>query len=254
MKKKKVLFILGLCFLLILAAGCARTAELDFEEPDSDYWDGENAKYVNVKVNYSAYGIEDQDWDNWMLEDPMFFLGPEQKQQVQPEYFDGEVRLKVPQDTKDLYIVPGEINLIAKGEEWEVPLNQEYPIQTEFFSIKGVQIPELTNWNANRAADNLDEGILLCVYLVSDTKQYPEHATLYYEGKPCPSRGIYSEGDSEESVKFMCYKYVMPDLYTASMVMKFGTLKYSVMKTKVTAEKATYACDDKTITLHVIEE
>ncbi len=75
MKKNKGLFILGLCFLLILAAGCARTTELDFEEPDSDYWDGENAKYVNVKVNYSAYGIEEQDWDNWMLEDPMFFFG-----------------------------------------------------------------------------------------------------------------------------------------------------------------------------------
>ena len=161
--------------------------------------------------------------------------------------------LKVPADTGDLYVLPPKIELIQKMEEQLIPLNQDYPIQTEYFNVVSAYIPELTDWNPVPDPNYSTDSIVISVYLTSETEQYPEFLSLRYDGKSYPFQGSQWESDDNRSIRYLCHQCEMPDLYTAAMAIKYGTLRYSKLRSFITAVDATYECDDKTVTIHELK-
>lgn len=251
-KNRRLIMILALSICSVFCAeGCGRNIEIDSGALGLPYWDGEDAKYVSVSVNCSAYGRWNEDWQDMFA--PQFFLDESKSMEVIGDSDYHTYTLKVPADTGDLYVLPPKIELIQKMEEQLIPLNQDYPIQTEYFNVISAYIPELTDWNPVLDPNYSTDSIVISVYLTSGTEQYPEFLSLRYDGKSYPFQGSQWESDDNRSIRYLCHQCEMPDLYTAAMAIKYGTLRYSKLRSFITAVDATYECDDKTVTIHELE-
>lgn len=237
--------ILLLGFLVLMLSGCARYMPVD--SGTLPYWDGEDATYINVTENLSAYGIRGKDYSNISYSVTRFFLDLDEKTEVVGNGNYNTWKLKVPIGTTDIYVHPLHITTLSEIEEQQILLDQEFPIQTDYFSVISISIPNLTDNNI------YDERIRLAINLVSEVNQYPENLTLLYDEKSYSFSSFSAEVDDDGYVAYLHLKCEMPDLYTASMAMKYGTLKYSKLQTIVPGDKAVYTCDDESITLHIIE-
>ncbi len=224
--------------------------EIDPEALKPPYWDGEDAKYVSVSVDCSAYGRWNKDWQDMLV--PRFFLEEDEIMAVIEDGSYHQYNLKVPEDTRDLYVIPPKIRLLQNLEEQLISLDQDYPIQTEYFNVVSAYVPELINWNPMPDPNFSPESVILRVYMTSGTEQYPYFLSLIYDGKTYPFRGTSWEGDGNSVIRYICYHCEMPDLYTAAMGMKYGSLRYSKLQTFVLADEAVYTCNDETINVHII--
>lgn len=266
MKRKRVLAVLILVVAVfsVFANGCAGNAEpdMDPDEWESDYSDKGPTKEIRITVDnsaYRAYDFEEWNFDSVLMIEE-FFLDPEKNRDVFPEEMVDNTDpikttylLKVPEDTKDLYIVPQEISKLEEKAEQEISLEQGYPIHTDYFTVLSVNDPEMTGWSDLPGTGSTWDCIGVRVNLASEIYQFPKDLEFRYNGKSFPSSGGGFQEDPEKPVIYRHYWFELPDLYTAAMAMKFGTLQYSKLETRISAKEATYACDDKTITLHVLE-
>jgi hypothetical protein len=149
---------------IFLLTGCGKMHDVTKEEAALNYWDGEDATYIDVSLDYSAYGKWHTDWIDWYM--PTFYLDEEQQTEVVGEGTDQTYHLKVPSDIKYLYVKPPTIAVISELEDQSIALNQEFPIKTEYFDIVAANIPQLVNQNHDQ------DSIKIAVYLISETNQY----------------------------------------------------------------------------------
>ncbi len=249
MKKRNwFLIIVSFCIvgIILLLVGCSRYAPSDPETAPQPYWDGKDADYINVTESLSAYGKSGQDYSPISYYATRFFLDQDKSTEVVGNASNSTWELKVPKGTKDIYVHPRTVTLLAELGEQRISLEQEYPIQTDYFSIVSIYIPQLAGKYP------YEKSILLEMNIVSETNQYPDQVNIVYEGNKYRFSGFTAKGDGG-IVSYLLLKCEIPDLYTASMVMKYGTLQYSKLQTIVPGDKAVYTCDDETIELHILE-
>jgi hypothetical protein len=229
---------------IFLLTGCGKMHDVTKEEAALNYWDGEDATYIDVSLDYSAYGKWHTDWIDWYM--PTFYLDEEQQTEVVGEGTDQTYHLKVPSDIKYLYVKPPTIAVISELEDQSIALNQEFPIKTEYFDIVAANIPQLVNQNHDQ------DSIKIAVYLISETNQYPKSISLRYNGKSYRFSGTEKMMDDYGNPEYICYTCEMPDLYTAAMALKYGSLYYFKLLNIVSADKVIYKCTNSTIRLEVI--
>ncbi len=242
-RKNVLLLVIGCVFL---AAGCGRAS---FVEPETivpiPEWNGEDGKEISVTVNCSAYGRWREAWDDWYP--PTFYIEPGEQTAFMLDGNYHTHNMRVPLETKELYVSPPRIALISELEEQLIPLNQEFPIQTEYFSVINADIPKLTEWNSE------EKDIKVVVFLKSDNDQYPDFLSLRYDKKSYAFHGTSWEGDETGKPQYMSYICEMPDLYTAAMALKYGNLRYSKLLSIISAEDAVYECSDESVEIHLIK-
>lgn len=244
MKRISILFIIWLCLAgSLLLSGCRRVYPTPPDFPPDNYWDGEDAEYVTVKPDCSAYGIWDRDW---RLQEIEYYLDPNKETLVRGEMENYVWTLKVPKGTTDLYACPL-IALYQETEEQVIPLDQDYPIQTDCFSVEGVAVPELVEGRKNK------DDLTVEVFVIPKNNQYPRFLNLYYNGLLHRFNGRNTNYDDSGNVMNLTYKCRMPDLNTAAMAMKYGSLQYHTLETMVPALDATFSCIDGSVTVHIIE-
>ena len=247
--KRKTVFLNTLVLLmgsiLFLLSACARHVPIGPNEEPLPYWTGEDGIYIDVRENLSAYGIRGKDYSNMIYRAPQFFVDSERKTEVVGNMGNNTWKLWVPAGTKDIYVLPPQIALITKMEEQQIPLDQVFPIQTDYFSVVGISIPKLAGKYP------YEKRLLIEVCLSSESNQYPERLNLIYDGIRYRFSGI-SAHESEDKWSYIIFKCEMPDLNTAAMAMKYGSLQYSELQTIVLAEEAVYTCSDETINIHII--
>lgn len=83
-------------------------------------------------------------------------------------------------------------------------------------------------WNHDR--DNIE----IAVFLISENKQYLDYLYLRYDGKNYPLSGRGWASNDSDQTEYICYTFVMPDLYTAAMVLKYGFLHYTRLQKIIT--------------------
>ena len=238
---KTIVFFMG--SILFLLSSCARLAPVDPDEGTLPYWTGEDGVYFEVIQNLSAYGKSGKDY-SMIYCGPQFFVDPERETEVVGDMGNNVWKLWVPEGTKDIYVLPPQIALITEMEEQQIPLDQKFPIQTDYYSVIGVSLPKL------EGKQPYEKRLLMEVHLISETNQYPERLILIYDGIRYRFSGISAQRDGDQwSITFNCE---MPDLYTAAMAMKYGSLQYSKLQTIVWADKAVYTCKDEKINVHII--
>lgn len=237
--------ILILCLTIIfLLTGCGKMYDSTIEESSLNYWDGEDATYIDVSLDYSAYGKWHTDWMDWYP--PTFYLDEERQTEVVGEGADQTYHLKVPSDIKHLYIKPPTVAVISELGDCSIALNQEFPIKTEYFDIVAANIPQLVDQNHDQ------DSIKIAIYLVSKTNQYPKSISLRYNEKSYRFSGSEGIGDDYGNPEYICYTCEMPDLYTAAMALKHGSLYYFKLLDIVSANEVIYKCSSSTIRLEVI--
>ena len=229
---------------IFLLTGCGKMHDVTKEEAALNYWDGEDATYIDVSLDYSAYGKWHTDWIDWYM--PTFYLDEEQQTEVVGEGTDQTYHLKVPSDIKYLYVKPPTIAVISELEDQSIALNQEFPIKTEYFDIVAANIPQLVNQNHDQ------DSIKIAVYLISETNQYPKSISLRYNGKSYRFSGTEKMVGEYGNPEYICFTCEMPDLYTAAMALKYGSLYYFKLLNIVSADKVIYRCTNSTIKLEVI--
>ncbi len=231
--------------VIFLLAGCGEMYDSTMKESTINYWDGEDAIYIDVSLDYSAYGKWHRDWIDWYT--PTFYLDEEQQIAIVGEGSDQTYHLKVPADTRNLYVKPPIVAVISELEDQSIALNQEFPIKTAYFDIIAANIPQLVNQNHGQDSIKID------VYLVSKTNQYPKSISLRYNEKSYRFSGSEGMWDDYGNLKYICYTCEMPDLYTAAMVLKYGSLYYFKLFNIVSADEVIYKCTDSAIKLEVIK-
>lgn len=245
MKRALRTVIIFTVFISIILTGCAGSVPVGSIEGKLSYWTGEDGIYVDVRQNLSAYGIRDQDY-SMMFFSPHFYVDEDRTMEVVGPASNNTWKLWVPKGTTDIYVVPPRIALLDKVGEQQISLDQDYPIQVESFSIAGSFIPKLVGLEPN------DNKIRLQLFLVSEGSQYPEGPNLLYGGKRYRLSRFSAKLDEEDNVVYISVSCEMPDLYTASMAMAFGSIQYSTLQTIIPADEAVYTCDEESIKIHII--
>ena len=248
MKRNKIflnIIVVLMGSILSLLSACSRYSPVDPDEGTLPYWTGEDGVYVEVTQNLSAYGKSGQDYSNMIYSGPQFFVDPKKETEVVGDMGNNVWKLWVPEGTKDIYVLPPQIALITEMEEQQIPLDQTFPVQTDNFSVIGISIPKL------EGKQPYEKRLLIEVCLTSETNQYPERLNLIYDGirYRFSGKSAHGDGDKWDYIIFNCE---MPDLYTAAMAMKYGSLQYSKLQTIVWADKAVYTCKDEKINVHLI--
>ena len=245
MKRLRYLLII-LCFVTwgLLLIGCRRVSPTPPDFPPDNYWDGEDAEYVTIKPDCTAYGIRDK---NWRLQGIEFYLDPNKETRVRGEMENYVWKLKVPKGTTDLYAYPL-IVIYQDIEEQMITLDQDYPILTDCFSIESVVIPQLVE--GKKAKDDLT----LEVVMIPKDNQYPKLLSLYYNDRIYGFNGRSMNNDDSGIVMNVTYRYTMPDLNTAANAMKYGTLQYHTLESLIPAVDTTFTCIEETIEVHILDE
>lgn len=228
-----------------LLAGCGKMYDSTIKKSSLNYWDGDDAIYIDVSLDYSAYGKWYTDWIDWYT--PNFYLDEDQQTEVVGEGADQTYHLKVPSNINFLYVKAPAVAVISELEDQSIALNQKFPINAEYFDIVAANIPQLVNQTHGH------DSIKIAVYLVSKTNQYPKSISLRYNGKSYRFSGSERMGDDYRNPEYICYTCEMPDLYTAAMALKYGSLYYFKLLNIVSADEVIYKCSDSTIRLEVIE-
>lgn len=247
-------FIIGFIYALICAVGCGRIPTMDPAVTDSAGLEEEDAKYVKVTTDYSPYSKRVVDWKT--RQGPLFYLDPQKEvpaEITEVSFYTNKVR--IPSDIYDLYVEPPRILLTEEVEEQTISLDQAFPIETEYFTITSADIPQLLGEAGRTYPQAWMGGVIIRVTLTSETERYPGLLSLRWEDKVYSPRGISSEALEERDtyVQFQSYYWEVPDLYTASMVIKNGTVSYTELQKVIKAEEASYICDDPAVTVHVLE-
>lgn len=246
MKRISLLFIIWLCLTSsLLFSGCRQVPPMPPNIPSDNYWDGEDAEYVTIKLDGSAYGSKGKDW-MLLQEIDMFYLDSNRETRIIGEMENYVWKLKVPKGTTEIYASPL-IVLYQETEEQLIPLDQDYPIQTDCFSVEGVVIPELVEGKKHK------DDLTIEVFVIPENNQYPRFLNLYYNGILHRFNGRNTNYDDSGNVINLTYKCRMANLNTAAMAMKYGSLQYHTLETIVPALDATFSCIDGSVTVHIIE-
>lgn len=226
-----------------LLGGCRRVSPILPDFPPDNYWDGEDAEYITVKADCSAYGIRDK---NWRLQGVEFYLDPNKGTQIRGEMGNYVWTLKVPKGTTELYAFPL-IAIFQDTEEQMISLDQDYPILTDLFSVESVVIPQLVE--GNKAKDDLT----LEVVMIPKDNQYPRLLSLYYNDRIYGFNGRSMSYDDSGIVMNVTYRCTMPDLNTAANAMKYGTLQYHTLESLIPAVDTTFTCVEGNVEVHIME-
>ena len=245
MKKLSIIIILVFMTGSLLLSGCRRVYPIPLDIPSENYWDGEYAEYVRIKIDCSAYGTMSKDYAlQWPVD---FYLDPDKETRVIGNMENYVWTLKVPKGTTNLYACPL-IALYQETEEQLIPLDQDYPIQAEGFSVEGVVIPELVEGKKNK------DDLTIEVFMIPEGNQYPRFLNLYYNGMLHRFNGRNTNFDDSGNVMNLTYKCRMTDLNTAAMAMKYGSLQYHTLEILEPAVDAKFLCIDGNVTVHLIDE
>jgi hypothetical protein len=254
--RRRITAILYVALLAVLSCvtGCVQNAETEPEWTDPFYLDDEDAKYVSVSFYLpDSYGTRNVDWEVERL--PQFYLDPLREKAAPGELSsDHSFTIKLSTEARDLYIIPPGIARIEEIEERLISLDQDAPVETELFTVEAVYIPELIGGEALKNMKLEENGVVVCARLVSATEQYPYALSLQYDGKSYPRRSVNTEilDAVEPSIQYRRFDWVLPDLYTAAMAVKYGTLSYKKLWSVETDEDVVFVCDDETVKIHLL--
>ncbi|MBQ5960716.1 MAG: hypothetical protein IJL53_08675 [Firmicutes bacterium] len=254
--RRRITAILYAALLAVLSCvtGCVQGAETEPEWTDPFYLDDEDAKYVSVSFYLpDSYGKRNVDWEVVRL--PQFYLDPLREKTTPREMSsDHSFTIKLSTEARDLYIIPPGIARIEEIEEQLISMDQDAPIETELFTVEAVYIPELIGGEPLKNVKLEEKGVVVCARLFSAAEQYPYAMSLQYDGKSYPRRSVYTETLDvvEPSIQYRRFDWVLPDLYTAAMAVKYGTLSYKKLWSVETAEDVVFVCDDETVKIHLL--
>lgn len=231
----------------IVFSACAGIAPDVPNEERLPYWTGVEGEYMDISQNLSAYGTREQDYSTEYFP-AQFFVDAERKTEVVGPASNNTWKLWVPKGTTDIYVVPPQIALLTETGEQQIFLDQDYPIQANGFSVVSITIPELDGSNP------YENKIHIKLFLNSENNQYPEKPNLIYNGKRYRLSSWSAKRDEENNLVHFSHSCEMPDLYTASMAMKYGFLQYEKLQTIVPADKAVYTCREGNINIHLVSQ
>ena len=254
--RRRITAILYAALLAVLSclAGCVQNAEMEPEWTDPFYLDDEDAKYVSVSFYLpDSYGTRNVDWEVERL--PQLYLDLLREKVAPGEMSSASTfTVKMRSDASDLYVTIPKIARIEEIEERLISLDQDAPVETELFTVEAVYIPELIGGEPLKNVKLEENGVVVCARLFSAAEQYPYAMSLQYDGKSYPRRSVYTETLDvvEPSIQCRRFDWVLPDLYTAAMAVKYGTLSYKKLWSVETAEDVVFVCDDETVKIHLL--